>query len=180
VGGYSNGAGLAPGAIMDEFRVYSRALTAAEITATWNLQVGGGSTILYQTNQPAADMNVDGAQGTATSPAIANVTTNSLVGLNLNSTVSGMPWDLAYGLSPLVSSNSTAVTTLGGQILNIDLADPSWGTWFNLFSSSPPFSNMTLPLSFSAPLSVSVQFAVLDPTSGDGFVLSQPTRVIAQ
>ncbi|MEM6347632.1 MAG: LamG-like jellyroll fold domain-containing protein, partial [Bacteroidota bacterium] len=34
--GAATSTGLAPGGLMDEFRMYSRALTAAEISATWN------------------------------------------------------------------------------------------------------------------------------------------------
>ncbi|MEL7427959.1 MAG: LamG-like jellyroll fold domain-containing protein, partial [Bacteroidota bacterium] len=36
VGGQSGSTGLAPGGLMDEFRLYNRALTDAEISATWN------------------------------------------------------------------------------------------------------------------------------------------------
>jgi hypothetical protein len=36
VGGYSTSAGMSPGSLMDEFRMYSRALDAAEVAATWN------------------------------------------------------------------------------------------------------------------------------------------------
>ncbi|MGC8866534.1 MAG: LamG-like jellyroll fold domain-containing protein, partial [Bacteroidales bacterium] len=44
VGGFSSSPGMNAGSIMDEFRVYNRALSAAEISQTWNqsLPIGGG------------------------------------------------------------------------------------------------------------------------------------------
>ncbi|MEJ5304281.1 MAG: carboxypeptidase regulatory-like domain-containing protein, partial [Bacteroidales bacterium] len=44
VGGYSTSTGMNAGSIMDEFRVYNRALSATEISQTWNqsLPLGGG------------------------------------------------------------------------------------------------------------------------------------------
>ncbi|MEL6653037.1 MAG: LamG domain-containing protein, partial [Bacteroidota bacterium] len=36
VGGYAGSTGLAPAGLMDEFRLYNRALTATEVGATWN------------------------------------------------------------------------------------------------------------------------------------------------
>lgn len=47
IGGYSSSAGLYTGALLDEFRMYNRALTATEIVATWNqsLPIGGDAGI---------------------------------------------------------------------------------------------------------------------------------------
>jgi hypothetical protein len=39
VGGYSTSSGLPAGSFMDEFRFYNRALDAAEVAATWNIQI---------------------------------------------------------------------------------------------------------------------------------------------
>lgn len=180
IGGYSTGAALAQGALMDEFRVYSRALTATEITNTWNSQLSGPAPVLYQVNQPGATMDVNGAQGTAYTLATVNASTNSLIGLNLTSTLQGMPWDLAYGIAPVVTAGSGAASTAGGQLFNIDLTDPTWTTWFGVFANSQPFVDMTFPLAFTSPLTISGQFAVMDPTTADGFVLSQPTRANVQ
>ena len=40
VGGYSTSTALAAGGVMDEFRLYNRALSASEIAATWNMPLG--------------------------------------------------------------------------------------------------------------------------------------------
>ncbi|HEX9657213.1 MAG TPA: choice-of-anchor D domain-containing protein, partial [Bacteroidota bacterium] len=42
VGGYSTVTGLPAGGLLDEFRVYNRALDAFEISSTWNIELGGG------------------------------------------------------------------------------------------------------------------------------------------
>jgi len=39
VGGYSSSAGMFAGSLMDEFRLYNRALDAAEVAATWNITI---------------------------------------------------------------------------------------------------------------------------------------------
>lgn len=39
VGGYSASAGLPSGALLDEFRIYNRALSADEVAATWNIEL---------------------------------------------------------------------------------------------------------------------------------------------
>lgn len=43
VGTYSTSASLPSGALMDEFRMYNRALTDVEISTTWNSEVGTGN-----------------------------------------------------------------------------------------------------------------------------------------
>ncbi|PKP16705.1 MAG: hypothetical protein CVU06_14190, partial [Bacteroidetes bacterium HGW-Bacteroidetes-22] len=43
LGGYSTSTGMNAGSVLDEFRVYNRALDAAEVAATWNVELGGGS-----------------------------------------------------------------------------------------------------------------------------------------
>ncbi len=48
VGGYSTSIGMNAGCIMDEFRIYNRALTADEISQTWDqtLPLGGGTSLI--------------------------------------------------------------------------------------------------------------------------------------
>jgi|GEM_PF-2373242 len=41
IGGYSLVNSLPPGCLMDEFRMYNRALSAAEVASTWNVNLGG-------------------------------------------------------------------------------------------------------------------------------------------
>jgi hypothetical protein len=42
IGGQSTLAGLRAGSILDEFRMYNRALTDTEVMGTWNIPLGGG------------------------------------------------------------------------------------------------------------------------------------------
>jgi len=48
VGGYSTSLGMNAGCIMDEFRIYNRALSADEISQTWDqtLPLGGGTSLI--------------------------------------------------------------------------------------------------------------------------------------
>lgn len=45
IGGQAGSNGLASGGLMDEFRIYGRALDATEVAATWNADLGGTSTV---------------------------------------------------------------------------------------------------------------------------------------
>ena len=47
VGGYASTTGLTTGSLLDEFRFYNRALSPAEISATWNQQLPVQPTILF-------------------------------------------------------------------------------------------------------------------------------------
>ena len=42
-----------------------------------------------------------------------------------------MPWELGYGLAPLVPASAGGFTTAGGQIRNLDLTDPTFGVLWN-------------------------------------------------
>jgi len=42
VGGYGTSNGIPSGSLVDEFRLYNRALTASEISTTWNVDLNGG------------------------------------------------------------------------------------------------------------------------------------------
>ncbi len=62
VGGYGTVNGLSAGGVLDEFRLYNRALSAAEITATWNATVPNGVIAPdIAVEQPAGTGLTDGA-----------------------------------------------------------------------------------------------------------------------
>ena len=77
----------------------------------------------------------------------------------------------------MIPASAGAFLTPDGDLVNIDLADPLFSFLWGGFAS-PPFANMTLPISFASPTSISGQLAVGDPTSITGARLSQPVRVI--
>lgn len=86
--------------------------------------------------------------------------------------------ELVTSGSPLVPAGGGALVTGNGQIVNVNLADPSTGFLWSL--SFPPFP---APLGGSAPLAVplgmpaipllAAQMAILDGSHPDGFRLSQ-------
>jgi hypothetical protein len=49
VGGYGTANSIPSGSLLDEFRFYNRALTAAEITATWNVELPVGGSLINPT-----------------------------------------------------------------------------------------------------------------------------------
>ncbi|MBN1338134.1 MAG: LamG domain-containing protein, partial [Bacteroidales bacterium] len=57
VGGYSSSTSIPLNTLLDEFRLYNRALDAAEIAATWNIPLGGGGggAAWHLTSSPIAD-----------------------------------------------------------------------------------------------------------------------------
>jgi hypothetical protein len=91
----------------------------------------------------------------------------------------GAPWELIFGLSPLVTPTSGAFVDPEGQIVNVDLSDPSLTFLFNGFQG-PGFATASLPFTPTAMGSLSLQMAVADPIALVGIRLSQATRVTIQ
>lgn len=72
VGGYATVTGLIAGGVMDEIRVYSSALSDAEIAATWNVSLSpGGSTTVYCTAGTTTNGCVPSISATGTASASA-------------------------------------------------------------------------------------------------------------
>ncbi|MAG56964.1 MAG: hypothetical protein CMJ83_11775 [Planctomycetes bacterium] len=134
----------------------------------------------YQTNSFGSTMDIDGIQGTNQVAATTIVPIGNPFVLNLFSFGVGLPWDLGYALNPLVPRVNGALITTGNQIVNLDLADPSFGTWFDFTNNSPPFVNLAIPASISIASQVSLQAANIDPGIPDGVAFSQPFRLVVQ
>jgi len=141
-----------------------------------NIQIGVRP-VEYQVNTPLASMTVDGVLGSISSPATVNLAVGQVAMVNFQSSNVGTVWDVGMGAAPLVPAFGGAFLTLDGDLINIDLADPSFSFLWSGFAS-PPFANVTLPISFTGAASISGQLAVGDPTSITGARLSQPVRVI--
>ena len=131
----------------------------------------------YQVNSAAASLDADGVLATTTTPALVTVSNGSTVTLTAASTNNaGMSWDMGFGSAPLIAASGGALTS-GTQILNLDVADPAFGTWFNGFSGSPAFSGFSAPVMATGPQTVSLQMGIVDPGQATGLSLSQATRV---
>lgn len=133
----------------------------------------------YQTNWTEAGFDVDGVQGTPSAPATVTVPVATWHLVNLSSTNVGQPWDLVWGMAPLVPLSAGGLATPLGQIVNLDLADPTLGLWFN-FLLSPPFVNGSVPFRSPVPISLSMQVMVGAPSMPSGIAISQPNRLIVQ
>jgi hypothetical protein len=139
----------------------------------------GATLVNYQVNQLGAASDLNGVLGSTSTPATVNLSVGQAAGLTVTSTAVGMPWELAIGTLPLVPAFGGAMVLADGQILNVNLGDPSLFFLWNGFAS-PPFSSVVIPVTFNAAANYSTQMGVLDPLSPTGISLSQPTRVVIQ
>jgi hypothetical protein len=133
----------------------------------------------YQINQLEAALTINGVQGTSMAPATPTINVGSPALLQLTSTNSGAPWDLMYGLAPLLPATQGGFVAADGQVVNMDFTDPSLGFLFSLFQG-PGFLNLTIPFGVTSPAAVSMQMAVVDPVAAIGLRISQPTRLVVQ
>lgn len=138
-----------------------------------------GPTIDYQVNQAEASLAINAMQGTATAAAMPLLTSGTPALALFSSTNTGAPWELIFGLSPLVTATGGGIVDPEGQIVNIDLTDPTLTFLFNGFQG-PGFATAALPFTPTAAASLSIQMAVADPIAIVGLRVSQPTRITVQ
>jgi hypothetical protein len=136
----------------------------------------------YQVNAPPASLDVNSVQGTSQMVAAVTIPVGISATLNFGSTNSGQAWDMGIGSAPLIPASAGALQTSNGQIVNLDLADPTLNLWFN-FLQGPmwgPSATISIPFSFPLATSLSAQMVVVAPTMSSGIALSQPVRLIVQ
>ncbi|MFC5270637.1 T9SS type A sorting domain-containing protein [Adhaeribacter terreus] len=115
VGGYPSNNGLPTGGLLDEFRLYNRALTAAEIATTWNVMLpympspnDGGVTALNAPVSPTAP----GSQPIQVT--IKNYGTAPLTSAQIGwkvGTTTGTPYAWTGNLAPNASSSPITIGT---------------------------------------------------------------------
>ncbi|MAG55595.1 MAG: hypothetical protein CMJ83_04815 [Planctomycetes bacterium] len=179
--GARNGGGGFLAADLDDLAFFDGPLSVLAIVDIMNNGVLSG-TPQYQTNSGLGSLDVNGVQGTTQSPAIVNVPIGTTATLGLGSTNAGMLWDLGSGLAPLISVSAGAFVLPDGQIVNLDVSDPTLSFWFNLLQGPTwiPWGALSIPFSVPVPAAVSMQMVVVSPTLPSGVVLSQPVRLIVQ
>jgi hypothetical protein len=133
---------------------------------------------LFQVNQPGAAFQLNTSVGNAAIPSIVTTTVGTAVNVSFMSTNIGSGFDLAL-TSPevLVANGSGALLTLGGQLVNIDIAAPSL-IFLNNFAFPPFPGNFNTMVTGTGPAQLSAQMIVISPGTPDGFVLSGPSRLI--
>lgn len=177
IGAYLVTPTFASGAVIDEFRIWRRALTAAEIQVSWNVSLGSTAPGSYQVNQLGCTLLVNNVSGSLAAPANLSVAPGAGVTVQLTSINQSQLWDLGYGTNPLVPLASGALTSSDGQVVNLDLSDPALGSWFNVMQNAPPFQDLQVVVTAFPGPPVALQAIVADPTKSSGVSLSQATRI---
>ena len=136
----------------------------------------------YQVNGASAGLDINGVQGTSQAAAAVSIPIGASAALNLASQNVGQQWDLGAGAAPLIPASAGGLVSSDGQVVNLDLADPTLGLWFNFLQGPAwgPATTVALPFSFSFPSSLSAQMIVLAPGMPSGIALSQPVRLTVQ
>lgn len=143
----------------------------------------------YQTNvSNAATLDVDGVQGSSFAPATVTVSIGTTFTVGMSSWNVGQPWDLGVGSAPLIPASAGALVSSDGQIVNLDLADPTLDVWFDVLQGPTwgvatwgvPVTSVTIPLSIPMATTLSAQMIVADPNTPSGISLSQPVRLVVQ
>ncbi len=130
----------------------------------------------YQVNQPRSSLTLDGVVGTSSMAAVTTVSAGVATTVTLSSTLLNAPFDLVLAVSSLAVPGQGGFVTPGGQVVNVNLLDPTL-FWGNSGTSTPRFlpfpGGFSAPLSAGSPVTASLQQVVIDPTGADGFALSQ-------
>jgi hypothetical protein len=170
---------------VDDLRVFPYCLTPVDVQLIFvtNNPVQN----LFQVNQDAARLEVDGIPGSPGFYAEAEVAQAATFTLEISSTNGGLPWEIAGTLIPPVPS----FLPLTQNILNIDITHPTlvllnngfqtpWGSPVSIPGLPPTNSTVSLTQTITAPSSpgaLSLQFGIADPSSPDGLHLSAPVRI---
>ena len=132
------------------------------------------STRLYETNDPAGSLDVDGV--TSAGFLAAALTRSAGQSFAVNSLGTG-PYDIGVALAPVIAGG--VLQTPAGQLVNLDLADPSLfflnggaAAWLQ-----PHPGSFSLNTSAGAPTLISGQQMTADPGHPEGFQLSQAPEV---
>lgn len=136
----------------------------------------------YQVNQPGASLSLDNLQGTPCDKAVTNRTVCSTVGatttvnVNMSATAAGAPFDLVYTVTPAIPASGGSFVTVHGQVVNLNLGDPTLTALFGL-SGSVPFVDASIPVTIGLAVDATVQMVVVDAMSPDGISISQANEL---
>ncbi len=126
----------------------------------------------WQPNSPPCSLDLNGLTPPACTGGPIALTTcvSAPVVANINTTLTGNPFDLLFTAVPAVPSNAGGFQTPGGQHLNLNFADPSFTA---LFALTPmPIASTSLTAVIGGAGVISVQMVVIDPSHTEGCRLS--------
>ncbi|MAG58147.1 MAG: hypothetical protein CMJ83_17820 [Planctomycetes bacterium] len=129
----------------------------------------------YQPNQSASSADIDGVQGGGSFPAITTVCLGATVTVTLGTNLTGNLFDAYVDIGlPIPGPNAPAIVfPASAQVVNVNLAS-STGLFLNggVFAAHP--GGIVIPVVCpTAPVTATIQQAVLDPSNADGVALSQ-------
>jgi len=127
----------------------------------------------WQINQPGASLTILGqTNGGFCAPAMNMATSGVTFQLVFGSTNVGSPWDVGTTVGPLFPASGGGAFTPGGQVVNLNLGDPTLSFFFSQFQS-PPFVAYSQGVNIPASALIRAQMAVVDPAMASGYSLSQ-------
>ena len=129
----------------------------------------------YQVNQPEAALTMRAVENDAYGNQVIRVGVEQVAHIDLESGLGGAPWDMLLGMAPLLSASNGARVLGDGQIVNVDLTDPTFMFMNGGFSTSPMPNRLSF--SSSVPMALSMQLVLRDFTAPSGVALSQPVRL---
>ena len=131
----------------------------------------------FQVNQPAASSDCEGVISNGFDPAVSQACTGNSVDLNFASTEVGQPWEFGYAFAAAQGGSQTGMALGSGQVINVDILDPTF-QYFNGGGLTTPFAgNFTLPVTVPAGGTASMQSFHIAPSHVDGFALSQASQL---
>lgn len=131
----------------------------------------------WTVNKPEASSDLNGVTSDGYEPARTSDCAGASVNLNFASTEVGQPWDFGYAFAPSIPGSATGIQTPGGQMLNVDIFDPSF-TYYNGGNFNVPFpGNFSLPVTIPSNGTASMQSVHIAPAHPDGIALSQASQV---
>lgn len=128
----------------------------------------------WQVNQPTASLDFNGLSNSPCEPILLETCTGMVNTLNLGSTQLGLPYDIAITSSPGVPVGGGGLLLPGGDVVNINLADPSLTFVFGFTWTENFVAPVSVPVAAAA--SVSIQMVTTDPAAPLGFALSALNR----
>lgn len=155
---------------------------ASLLTSPATCTSGPGPAALYQLNQAAAGLTINGVLATTNTPAVTTVPVGSAATVAFTSAPGGRPFDCLFSPAALVPAGVGAYVTAAGQIVNVNVSAP--GT---VFLNSGTLAPALLPFASNATVTVnppvagtwSAQLLTVGPGNADGFALSQGCQLIA-
>lgn len=170
---------LGAGIRIDEFRLYNRALSSAEIAAAFNQSLSAPSSIAqWQINGPEATMVVAGELGTEFAPPDVTLCVGENATLDLQSILGGLPWEVVFtqGCEAMEPLLFTPIEPLGNGavIINVNVMSSQASSLFG-FAFNVPFVPLAGSFIANVVADTYAQMVIVSPSQPEGFALSAPS-----